>query len=117
MSANSRLADASSARRATPMEELSPPFSTKLWARRTSSRDRVALTRSLQVEYLRPVPLGQPLVAEGRVSRMRGRALYNSAELRNANGTVLARSRGKFLAIDTETMFARELQDERSKAR
>lgn len=78
---------------------------------------KVALTRRLQVEYLRPVPLCQPLVAEGRVSRMRGRALYNIAELRNANGTVLARSRGTFLAIDAEKMFVRELQDERRKTR
>jgi uncharacterized protein (TIGR00369 family) len=78
---------------------------------------RVALTRRLEVEYLRPVPLGQPLVVQGRVRRMSGRALYNSAELRNANGDVLARSRGKFLAIDAEKMFARELEDERRKER
>ncbi len=78
---------------------------------------KVALTRRLQVEYLRPVPLGQPLVAEGCVNRMRGRALYNSAELRSANGTVLARSRGTFLAIDAEKMFASELEDEDRKVR
>ncbi len=69
---------------------------------------KVALTRRLEVEYLRPVPLGQPLVVEGRVSRVRGRALYNRAELRSANGVVLARGRGTFLAIDAEKMFARE---------
>jgi uncharacterized protein (TIGR00369 family) len=73
----------------------------------------VALTRRLVVDYLRPVPLDQPLVAEGRISRVRGRAIYNSAELRNADGVVLARSRGKFLSIDAEKMFARELAEER----
>jgi hypothetical protein len=44
---------------------------------------------------------------------VRGRAIYNSAELRNADGVVLARSRGKFLSIDAEKMFARELAEER----
>jgi uncharacterized protein (TIGR00369 family) len=76
-------------------------------------KSRVALTRRMEVEYLRPVPLGQPLVVEGRVSRMTGRALYNRAELRSAKGDVLARSRGKFLAINAEKMFAREFEAER----
>jgi uncharacterized protein (TIGR00369 family) len=76
-------------------------------------KSKVALTRRMEVEYLRPVPLGQPLVAEGRVSRVKGRALYNSAEIRGAQGEVLARSRGKFLAIDAKKMFAREFEIER----
>jgi uncharacterized protein (TIGR00369 family) len=76
-------------------------------------KNKVALTRRMEVEYLRPVPLGQPLVAEGRVGRVIGRALYNHAELRNAKGVVLARSRGKFLAIDARKMFAREFEIER----
>jgi len=74
---------------------------------------RAALTRLLQIEYLRPVPLGQPLIAEGQVSRMKGRILYSRADLRNAAGDVLARGRGKFLAVNAERMFARELQAER----
>ncbi|MGC2209917.1 MAG: PaaI family thioesterase [Candidatus Korobacteraceae bacterium] len=78
-------------------------------------KGKVALTRRLEVDYLRPVPLDQPLVAEGRISRVRGRAIYNSAELRNADGVVLARSRGKFLTIDAEKMFARELAEERAR--
>lgn len=78
---------------------------------------KVALTRRMEVEYLRPVPLGQPMVVEGRISRSIGRALYNTAELRSAKGVVLARSRGKFLVIDPEKMFARELEKERLEAR
>lgn len=80
-------------------------------------KGKVALTRRLEVDYLRPVPLDQPLVAEGSVRRVRGRAIYNHAELRNANGVVLARSRGKFLTIDAEKMFARELAEEREQSR
>jgi uncharacterized protein (TIGR00369 family) len=77
-------------------------------------KSKVALTRRMEIEYLRPVPLGQLLVVEGRVSRMSGRALYNTAELRSVKGEVLARSRGKFLAINAEKMFAREIERERA---
>jgi len=80
-------------------------------------KSKVALTRRIEVDYLRPVPLGQRLVAEGRVILVRGRALYNRAELRSAQGEVLARSRGKFMAIDAEKMFARELEEERKQRR
>ncbi len=76
-------------------------------------RDRIAVTRSLTVEYLRPVPLHRPLVAEGRVVRVRGRVLYNRGEIRTRDGQVLARSRGVFYTIDPEKMFARELEAER----
>jgi uncharacterized protein (TIGR00369 family) len=75
----------------------------------------VALTRRMEVEYFRPVPLGQPLVVEGRNSRVDGRTLFNSAELRDASGKILARSKGTFLAINAEKMFARELEEERGK--
>jgi uncharacterized protein (TIGR00369 family) len=80
-------------------------------------RNTVALTSHLEVDYLRPVPLGQPLVVEGRISQVRGRALHNRAELRNAEGVVLARSRGKFLAVDAKKMFARELLAEEKQKR
>lgn len=80
-------------------------------------KSKIALTRQMQVDYLRPVPLRQPLVVEGRIVRTRGRVLYNLGELRNAKGDVLARSRGKFLAINPEKMFLRELEAERRKKR
>jgi uncharacterized protein (TIGR00369 family) len=76
-------------------------------------RGHVALTSRMEVDYLRPVPLGERLTVEGRIGSVRGRALYNRAELRNREGVVLARSRGTFVIIDAEKMFARELQKER----
>ncbi len=78
-------------------------------------RGKVALTREIHVDYLRPVPLHQPLKTVGRVLRVRGRALYNLGEIRNAHGTVLAKSRGKFLSINPEKMFPKELEAERSR--
>src|SRR5512142_1258845 len=70
-------------------------------------RHVIALTKELQVEYLKPVPLGQTLVAEGRERSVRGRVHINVGEIRNQNGDVLARGRGKFIAIDPHKMFAK----------
>jgi uncharacterized protein (TIGR00369 family) len=68
-------------------------------------RNAVALTSEMTVHYLKPVPLGKPLVAEGREKSVRGRVHTNVAEIRNGDGTVLARSTGKFIAIDPQKMF------------
>lgn len=73
-------------------------------------RHVVALTREMKVEYLRPVPLGKSLIAEGREKYVRGREHINVAEIRNEAGLVLARSRGKFIAIDPVRMFKKHLK-------
>ncbi len=72
-------------------------------------RHVIALTREMKVEYLRPVPLGKTLIAEGRTRSVRGRVHHNVAEIRNEAGEVLARSTGKFVAIDAAKMFAKHL--------
>ncbi|HZZ16889.1 MAG TPA: PaaI family thioesterase [Candidatus Sulfotelmatobacter sp.] len=70
----------------------------------------VALTREMTVEYLKPVPLRQPLRVEGREIENRGRTHINSAEILNNKNEVLARSRGIFIAIDPEKMFAKYVE-------
>jgi len=67
----------------------------------------VALTREMTVEYIRPVPLYAALHVEGREVEKRGRTHINSAEILNEQDEVLARSRGLFIAIDPEEMFAK----------
>ncbi len=67
----------------------------------------VALTREMTVEYLKPVPLGKSLRVEGREVEVRGRKHINTAEILNEKDEVLARSRGIFIAIDPEKMFAK----------
>ena len=67
----------------------------------------VALTREMTVEYLKPVPLHQPLRVEGREIEKKGRTHVNSAEILNHKNEVLARSRAIFIAIDPEKMFAK----------
>ena len=74
-------------------------------------RHVIALTSEMNIQYLKPVPLGQQLTAEGWEKYVRGRVHVNVAEIRNQAGEVLARSRGKFIAVDAQKMFARHLRD------
>ena len=67
----------------------------------------VALTREMTVEYLKPVPLHKALRVEGRELEVRGAKHINAAEILNHKNEVLARSRGIFIAIDPEKMFAK----------
>ncbi len=76
-------------------------------------RSVVALTSQMQVRYLRPVPLGKPLIVEGWEIRKRGRRLTHAAEMRNQKGQVLARSQGTFIIIDPEKVFARHVRNQR----
>src|SRR5258708_6808898 len=70
-------------------------------------RHVVALTSQITVDYLKPVPLNKPLRVESREVRVRGRRHINMAEILNPKGEVLARSRGLFIAIDPQKMFAK----------
>jgi len=67
----------------------------------------VALTSDIAVQYLKPVPLNQPLRVEARGVSVRGRRHVNAAEILNQRGEVLARRRGTFVAIDPQRMFAK----------
>ena len=77
----------------------------------------LAPTIELTVIYLRPVPLGQKLMAVGWEVRRRGREHYRAAEIRNEAGEVLSSGKGKFLEIDAERLMAKFLaQGSRRKA-
>jgi acyl-coenzyme A thioesterase PaaI-like protein len=76
----------------------------------------VCLTSTMEVTYLKPVPLFKPLTVEGWEERVRGREHYRAAEIRNPEGEVLASSKGKFIEIDPDRMFAKYLKKEHSDA-
>jgi uncharacterized protein (TIGR00369 family) len=61
-----------------------------------------AVTAELTVEYLRPVRVDEELRVEGFATRRDGRELYQEGEIRNAEGVLLARGRGRFVIIDPE---------------
>jgi uncharacterized protein (TIGR00369 family) len=58
-----------------------------------------AMTRQMQVEYLRPVPSGEAIEIEGRVTRSEGRKHWTEALIRNTEGRILAQATGLFIAI------------------
>ncbi len=70
-------------------------------------RSVIALTRQMEVHFLKPVPLHKPLIAEGHEVKVEGRQHINVAEIRNLKGEVLANSRATFIAIDPVKMFAK----------
>ena len=58
-----------------------------------------AMTRQLEVDYLRPVPAGEPIRLEGRLVRSEGRKHWAEARILNARGTALAEGKGLFIEI------------------
>ncbi|HKE34895.1 MAG TPA: PaaI family thioesterase [Candidatus Acidoferrum sp.] len=62
-------------------------------------REVRAVTAELSVEYLKPVSIDKEIVVEGRETEMNGRNLFMSGEVRNENGEVLARGKGRFVVI------------------
>jgi acyl-coenzyme A thioesterase PaaI-like protein len=73
-------------------------------------RSVIAVTKTMEVEYLKLVPLRKSLIVEGRERSVRGRKHVNVAQILNEKGEVLARSRGLFIAIDPARMFAKHLR-------
>ncbi|ABF40855.1 thioesterase superfamily [Candidatus Koribacter versatilis Ellin345] len=70
----------------------------------------IALTSRMEIQYLKPVPLNTPLIAEGKPKSHRGRRYWTVAEIRNHEGLVLARSRGLFVQIDPMAKFGKHLE-------
>jgi uncharacterized protein (TIGR00369 family) len=62
-------------------------------------REVRAVTAELTVEYLKPVSVNKEIVVEGHEIELKGRNLFLSGEIRDAQGQVLARGRGRFVVI------------------
>lgn len=58
-----------------------------------------AMTRHMEVDYLRPVPSGSALRIEGRVTRNEGRKHWSEAKILNSHGKVLAEGHGLFIEV------------------
>ncbi|MGB8649488.1 MAG: PaaI family thioesterase [Mycobacteriales bacterium] len=59
-----------------------------------------AVTRKLEVEYLKPVLVGVPYDLVAKVDRFEGRKLFVSCEGRNPDGELTFRGGGLFLVVD-----------------
>lgn len=60
---------------------------------------RSAMTRKMEVEYLRPVPSGARLRLEGRVVRSEGRKHWTEAVIADGKEKVLAQGSGLFIDV------------------
>ncbi len=58
-----------------------------------------AMTRHMEVDYLRPVPSGGPLRLEGRITRSEGRKHWTEAKVLDAKGIMLASAKGVFIEV------------------
>jgi len=67
-----------------------------------------AVTAELSVRYLKPIQVEQEIVVEAFQVKRDGRNLYHEGEIRNSEGTVLARGTGRFVVIDPERLAKRE---------
>ena len=66
----------------------------------------IAMTRHMEVDYLRPSPLGHELVLRGHHVRREGRKLFHEAELKTSDGILLAKAKGVFIVLDPSLVEA-----------
>lgn len=65
-----------------------------------------AVTARIEVRFRHPVPTGQPLVVEGKVTGRRGRVVEIDGTLSGEDGTRYAESHARFLAEAVEARGA-----------
>jgi uncharacterized protein (TIGR00369 family) len=70
----------------------------------------VAMTRKMEVEYLRPVPLSTPLELSAHHIDAAGRKHRCEAEIRDGSGNVLARGKALFIAVDPDSVLKQQLK-------
>ncbi|WP_459908745.1 PaaI family thioesterase [Desulfotomaculum defluvii] len=64
------------------------------------SRGNPAMTVEMTTRYLKPVPIGEPLVVTARQQVDRGRLATMEAEITMADGTQVARATAKFIKTE-----------------
>lgn len=60
----------------------------------------VAMTRHMEVDYLRPVRIGDTLTIVGQHVRREGRKVFHTAEIIGSEGKILASGKAVFVVID-----------------
>jgi uncharacterized protein (TIGR00369 family) len=68
------------------------------------ARGLSAMTRQMEVEYLRPVPSAAAIRIEGRWVRSEGRKHWTEAMILNEKGSTLATAKGLFVEVRASRM-------------
>lgn len=61
--------------------------------------EELAVTAELSIEYKKPVRLTEEIVVEGWQESEKGRNRFRVAEIKDAAGNLLARGKGRFVAV------------------
>jgi acyl-coenzyme A thioesterase PaaI-like protein len=61
--------------------------------------DESAVTAEMNIEYRKPVPIGKPILVEGWQEEEKGRNRFRVAEIRDPDGNLLARGKGRFVIV------------------
>jgi uncharacterized protein (TIGR00369 family) len=72
------------------------------------ARGILAMTRHMEVEYLRPVPLGVPLTLTAQHTGATGRRNHTEAQMADASGQVLAIAKAVFVTVSAELLKAQQ---------
>ncbi|GAB6159363.1 PaaI family thioesterase [Desulfotomaculum varum] len=70
------------------------------------SRGMPAMTVEMTVRYVKPVPIGEPIVVTARLQADRGRMAHMAAEVTLADGTQVARATAKFIKTERGLQIA-----------
>ncbi len=57
------------------------------------------VTAKIEVRFLKPVPIGKKLIAQGKVVEKKGRAFITEGEITGEDGTLLAKAKGTFFPM------------------
>jgi uncharacterized protein (TIGR00369 family) len=63
------------------------------------ARGKTTMTRSMEIDYLRPVHSAAPFRLEGRILRSEGRKYWTEARILNPSGHILAEAKGLFIEL------------------
>ena len=75
------------------------------------ARGLTAMTRQMEVEFLRPVPSGMAVRIEGRMVREEGRKHWAEGQILNAGGKILATAKGLFVEVRASRLEAGRPED------
>jgi uncharacterized protein (TIGR00369 family) len=70
------------------------------------ARGVTAMTRHMEIEYLRPIPSGAPLRMEGRLIHSDGRKHWTEAKILDSKATTLATGKGLFVELRSDRVRA-----------
>lgn len=61
-----------------------------------------AVTAEMSIEYKKPVPVDQEIAVEGWQDQEKGRNRFRTAEIRDLQGNLLARGKGRFVVVEAK---------------